>query len=140
MSLLSPNRWKYRKQMLGRMGGISTSGTTVAFWQFGLKAMWNTFLTSRQIESARKVISRHIKKIGKMWIRVFPDVPITKKPLEVKMGAGKWNVSHYAARIKRWKIIFEIVGVDRITATEIFKQAWYKLPFPVKTVEKGEIN
>lgn len=138
--LLTPNRWKYRKQMLWRMGGISTAWTTVVFWQFGLKAMWNAFLTSRQIESARKVISRNIKKIGKMWIRVFPDVPITKKPLEVKMGAGKWNVSHYAARIKRWRVIFELVWVDRATAGEILKQAWYKLPFPIKIVEKGEIN
>ena len=97
-------------------------------------------MTSRQIEAARKVIVRYVRKTGKIWIRVFPDVPVTKKPLEVKMGGGKGNVDHYMARIKRGRILFEVNGVDEATAKDIFAKASYKLPFQTRTVARGEIN
>lgn len=138
--LLVPQRRKFRKVAVGRLSGVSSNGTDVAFGAFGMKAVSNGFLTSRQIEAARKVIVRYIRKSGKVWIRVFPDVPVTKKPLEVKMGGGKWSVDHYMARIKRWRVLFEVNGVDYDTAKDIFNKASYKLPFKTKTVARGEIN
>ena len=138
--LLVPQRRKYRKVAIGRLSGVSSNGTEVAFGAFGMKATTNWFLTSRQIEAARKVIVRYVRKTGKIWIRVFPDVPVTKKPLEVKMGWGKGSVDHYMARIKRGRMLFEINGVDYETAKDIFKKASYKLPLRTRTVTRWEIN
>ena len=138
--LLVPQRRKFRKVAVGRLSGVSSNGTDVAFGTFGMKSVSNWYLTSRQIEAARKVIVRYVRKTGKIWIRVFPDVPVTKKPLEVKMGGGKGNVDHYMARIKRGRILFEVNGVDEATAKDIFAKASYKLPFQTRTVARGEIN
>ena len=138
--LLVPQRRKFRKIAIGRLSGASSNGTEVAFGTFGMKAVSNGFLTSRQIEAARKVIVRYVRKTGKVWIRIFPDVPVTKKPLEVKMGWGKGNVDHYMARIKRGRVLFEINGVDAETAKDIFKKASYKLPLQTRTIERGEVN
>ncbi|MEF2175749.1 MAG: 50S ribosomal protein L16 [Candidatus Absconditabacteria bacterium] len=140
MSLLSPNRWKFRKQRRGRNEGEASSGNYVAFGDFGMKATENTYLTNRQIEAARKVIIRRVKKLGKLWIRIFPDLPYTKKGLEMPMGKGKGDVDTFRVRIKRGKVLFEVNGVDRDTATEIFKLATYKLPVKTRTVERGEVR
>lgn len=140
MVLLSPNRWKYRKQFRGRLKGMSTRGNRVAFGQYWLKATTAWYLTNRQLESARKVIVRVTRKIGKIWFRVFTDLPYTKKGLEMPMGKGKGEVDTYRVRVKPWKIIFEISGVDKATAKEVFKQATYKLPLSTTLVERGEIK
>lgn len=140
MVLLAPNRWKYRKQFRGRLKGVSTRGTRVAFGQYGLKAITAWYLTNRQLESARKVIVRVTRKVGKIWFRVFTDLPYTKKGLEMPMGKGKGEVDSYRVRVKPWKIIFEISGIDKATAKEVFKQATYKLPISTAMVERGEIK
>lgn len=140
MSLLVPQRRKHRKVALWRLKWIASNATDVSFWEFWLKAVSNWYITSRQIESARKVIIRYIRKTWKIWIRIFPDVPVTKKPLEVKMGWWKWAVDHYMARIRRWRVLFEINGVNHDLAKEIFKQASYKLPVQTKTIAKWELN
>ena len=140
MVLLSPNRWKYRKQFRGRLKGMSTRGNRVAFGQYWLKATTAWYLTNRQLESARKVIVRVTRKIGKIWFRVFTDLPYTIKGLEMPMGKGKGEVDTYRVRVKPWKIIFEISGVDKATAKEVFKQATYKLPLSTTLVERGEIK
>ena len=140
MVLLAPNRWKHRKQFRGRLKGISSRGTRVAFWQYGLKATSWWYLTNRQLESARKVIVRVTRKVGKIWFRVFTDLPYTKKWLEMPMGKGKGDVDTYRARVKPGRIIFEINGVDRATAKEVFKQATYKLPISTTMVERGEMR
>ena len=138
--LLMPKRWKYRKQMRGRNRGVATSWTEVAFGEFGMKALENGYLTNRQIEAARKVLVRYVRKVGKLWIRVFPDIPYTKKGLEMPMGKGKGDVDHYRAKIKRGKIIFELVGIDRETAQKAINLAAYKLPIKVRLVERGEVK
>ncbi|HMY80731.1 MAG TPA: 50S ribosomal protein L16 [Candidatus Absconditabacterales bacterium] len=140
MSLLMPNRWKRRKSFKGLTGGIATSGTQVAYGDFGLKAMSNGFVTNRELEAARKVIIRYVRKVGKMRLRVFPAQTITKKPLEVKMGKGKGDVDKYAVKVKRGRVLFEISGLDKNTAQEAFKQAGYKLSVRTRVVEKNEIN
>ena len=140
MSLLMPMRWKFRKQRRGRNKWIATRWTYVAFGDYWMKALENVYITNRQLEAARKVLVRYVRKVGKLWIRIFPDLPYTKKWLEMPMGKGKWDVDHYRARVKRWKIIFEITGVDRQTAEEAFKQAAYKLPWRYKLVERWQIN
>lgn len=130
--MLLPKRTKYRKQMRGKNKGISQRGYKLDFGEYGLKSVERGLLTSRQIESARRAISGSTKRGGKVWIRVFPDKPITKKPLEVRMGKGKGNVDHYAAPIKPGKMLFEISGVEKDVAKEAFLKASAKLP--VKTV------
>jgi large subunit ribosomal protein L16 len=140
MSLLMPMRWKFRKQRRWRNKGISNRWNYVAFGEFWMKALKNVYITNRQLEAARKVIIRYIRKTWKLWIRIFPDIPYTKKWLEMPMGKWKGDVDHYRARVKRWRIIFEITGVDRETAEEAFKQAAYKLPGQYKLVERGEIR
>ena len=130
----------HRKHHTGKIWGTTYKGTDVAFWDFGLKATSNAFMTNRQIESARKVLVRYIRKIGKMWIRVFPDVPMTKKPLEQKMGKWKWDVDRWVCRIHKWRVLFEVSGVDRTMAEEMFKQASYKLPVTTRFVAKDEIK
>lgn len=136
MPLLIPARTKYRKQFRGKRRGIATRGTTVAFGTFGLQSLEGGWLTSRQIESARKVISHITKRGGKMWIRIFPDKPVTKKPAEVKMGSGKGDVDHYVAVIKPGRVLFELGGVSEAMAYEALGQAGYKLPLSVKVIAK----
>jgi len=138
--LLMPKRWKYRKQMRWKNRWVATSWTEVAFGEFGMKALENGYLTNRQIESARRVLVRYVRKVWKLWIRVFPDLPYTKKWLEMPMGKGKGDVDHYRTKIKRGKIIFELVGIDRETAQKAVKLASYKLPIKVKLVEKWELR
>ncbi len=140
MSLLTPNRWKYRKQHRLRNKWESLRWNYVAFWDFWLKATENTYLTNRQIEAARKVIVRYTRKVWKIWIRVFPDVPYTKKWLEMPMGKGKWDVDKFRARVKRWRVLFEINWVNKTVAQEAFRQASYKLPVWTRLVEKWEVR
>lgn len=138
--LLSPNRWKFRKQFRWRLKWVSSKGSRVAFGDWWMKATSAGYLTNRQLESARKVIVRTTRKVGKIWFRVFTDLPYTKKWLEMPMGKGKGDVDTYRVRIKPGKIIFEISGVDRATAKEVFKQATYKLPISTTLVGRGEIK
>ena len=138
--LLSPNRWKHRKQFRWRLKGKSSRGTRVAFGDWWMKATSAGYLTNRQLEAARKVIVRVTRKVGKIWFRVFPDLPYTKKWLEMPMGKGKWDVDTYRVRIKPGKIIFEISGVDRATAGGVFRKASNKLPISTTLVWRWEIK
>lgn len=126
--MLQPKRTKFRKQHKGRNRGLAQSGNSVSFGEFGLKAITRGRLTSRQIESARRAISRKVKRGGRMWIRVFPDKPITKKPLEVRMGKGKGNVEYWVALVQPGKVLYEIEGVSEELAREAFDLAAAKLP------------
>lgn len=126
--MLQPKRTKYRKQMKGRNRGLATRGNRVCFGAFGLKATTRGRLTARQIEAARRTISRHSKRGGKLWIRAFPDKPITKKPLEVRQGKGKGNVEYWVAQVRPGQVLFEIEGVSEELAREAFKLASAKLP------------
>ena len=127
--MLTPNRTKYRKQHKGRNRGLAVSGGKVSFGEYGLQAVGRGRLTSRQIEAARRTISRHVKRGGKVWIRVFPDKPITKKPLEVRQGKGKGNVEYWVALIQPGRMLYEIEGITEDLAREAFKLAAAKLPF-----------
>ncbi len=138
--LLAPNKWKFRKQFRWRLKWKSHVWNSVAYGDRWLKATSAWYLTNRQLESARKVIVRVTRKVWKIWFRVFTDLPYTKKGLEMPMGKGKWDVDTYRVRVKPWKIIFEISGVDRETAEEVFRQATYKLPISTKLVWKWEIK
>jgi len=128
MALLMPARTKYRKQQKGRIRGISKAATTLAFGEIGLAALECGRLTSNQIEAARVAITRYIKKHGKLWIRVFPDKPITKKPAETRMGKGKGPVEYWVAPVERGRIIFELAGLPQNVAKEALISASYKLP------------
>ena len=132
--MLMPKRTKYRKMMRGRNRGESMRGATISFGEFGLKALDRCYLTARQIEAARKTITGATKRGGKLWIRVFPSKPITRKPLETRMGKGKGGVEYYAAVVKPGKILFEISGVDAKLAAEAFRLAAAKLPIKTKVV------
>lgn len=134
--MLQPKRTKYRKQMKGRNRGLAQRGSSVSFGEFGLKAMERGRLTARQIESARRAMTRHIKRGGKIWIRVFPDKPITQKPLEVRQGKGKGSVEYWVAQIQPGKVLFEMEGVTRELAMEAFDLAKAKLPFKVTFEER----
>jgi len=134
--MLQPKRTKYRKQQKGRNRGLAYRGSTVSFGSFGLKAVTAGRLTSRQIESARIAMTRYMKREGKVWIRVFPDKPITAKPQEVRMGKGKGALDHYVAQIKPGKILFEMDGVPREVAVEALRLAAQKLPVLTKTVTR----
>lgn len=129
--MLQPKRTKFRKQHKGRNNGIAVRGSSVSFGEYGLKSVSRGRLTARQIEAARRTISRHVKRQGKMWIRVFPDRPITKKPLEVRMGKGKGSVEFWVANVKPGTMLYEIQGVPEVLAREAFTLAAAKLP--VKT-------
>ncbi|VAX11392.1 LSU ribosomal protein L16p (L10e) [hydrothermal vent metagenome] len=126
--MLQPKRTKFRKQQKGRNRGLAQRGSTVSFGEFGLKATGRGRITARQIEAARRTITRHVKRGGKLWIRVFPDKPISKKPLEVRMGKGKGNVEYWVAQIQPGRMLYEIEGVDEELAREAFKLAAAKLP------------
>jgi len=130
--MLQPKRTKFRKQRKGRNRGFATSGAQVSFGEYGLKATTRGLLTARQIEAARRAINRYIKRGGKVWIRIFPDKPITKKPLEVRMGSGKGNVEYWVAKVKPGCVLYELEGVSEPVAREAFRLAAAKLP--VQTV------
>lgn len=126
--MLQPKRTKYRKQQKGDNRGLAHKGSTVSFGEFGLKAVERGRITARQIEAARRTISRHVKRGGKIWIRIFPDKPISKKPLEVRMGSGKGSVEYWIAQIKPGTMLYELEGVSEELAREAFKLAAAKLP------------
>jgi large subunit ribosomal protein L16 len=134
--MLQPARRKYRKEHKGRNTGLATRGASVSFGSYGLKATSRGRLTSRQIEAARRAMTRHIKRGGRIWIRIFPDKPISKKPAEVRMGKGKGSVEFYVAEIKPGKVLYEMDGVDEDLAREAFKLASAKLPLAVKFVSR----
>ena len=134
--MLMPKRVKHRKVMRGRRKGNSKGGTEVNFGEYGLKSTAFGQLTARQIEAARRSISRYVKRGGKMWIRVFPDKPITKKPIEVRMGAGKGGVEYWVAQIQPGRMIYEIEGVDEATAREAFRLAAAKLSVTTQFVTR----
>ena len=125
--MLQPARRKYRKEQKGRNTGVATRGSSVAFGDFGLKATSRARMTAREIEAARRAMTRYVKRGGQVWIRVFPDVPISKKPLEVRMGSGKGNVEYYVARVQPGKVLFEMEGVTEDIAREAFRLAASKL-------------
>ena len=126
--MLQPARRKYRKEQKGRNTGIATRGSSVAFGDFGLKCIDHGRLTARQIEAARRAVSRHVKRGGRIWIRIFPDKPISQKPAEVRMGNGKGNPEYYVAEIQPGKMLYEMDGVDESLAREAFRLAAAKLP------------
>jgi|TARA_B110000503_G_scaffold28815_1_gene46143 large subunit ribosomal protein L16 len=126
--MLQPKRTKFRKQHTGRNRGLALRGSKISFGEFGLKAVGRGRLTARQIEAARRVMTRHIKRGGKIWIRVFPDKPITNKPLEVRMGKGKGNVEYWVAQIQPGRLLYEMDGVSEALAREAFALAAAKLP------------
>lgn len=134
--MLQPKRTKYRKQFKGRNRGIATRGTEISFGQFGLKATAAGFITSRQIEAARRALTRHIKRGGKVWIRIFPDKPITKKPLEVRQGKGKGSVEYWVAVIQPGRVLFEMEGISAETAKVALKLAAAKLPMTTNFVTR----
>ncbi|HQV69011.1 MAG TPA: 50S ribosomal protein L16 [Thermoflexales bacterium] len=134
--MLMPKRVKYRKQQRGRMTGVALRGAEVAQGDFGLQALEPAWITARQIEAARRVIVREMKRRGKMWIRIFPDKPITAKPAETRMGKGKGSVDHWVAVVKPGRVMFEVSGVTPEIAKVALAQAAYKLPVPTQVVGK----
>ena len=137
--MLAPRKIKYRKPQKGRMAGLAKRGDYVAFGTYGLKALEAGWITSRQIEAVRITISRRVRKIGKMWIRIFPHKSITKKPAETRMGKGKGSPEYWVAVVKPGRILFEIEGLDEQEAKETFKQCGYKLPIKTKAVSRREV-
>ena len=136
MAILAPRKVKHRKWRKGRSKGKSSRGTEIAFGSFGLKSLETRWISARQIEASRRAIIRYLKKGGKLWIRIFPDKPVTRKGTEVPMGGGKGGVSHYVFPIKPGKIIFEIEGVKEEVAKEAFKVAADKLPIKTKFIKR----
>jgi len=134
--MLQPARTKYRKQQKGRNTGVATRGAKVAFGEYGLKAVGRGRITARQLEAARRALSRHIKRGGRIWIRVFPDKPVSQKPAEVRMGNGKGNPEFFVAEIQPGKIIYEMDGVEEVIAKEAFALAAAKLPFRTVVVHR----
>jgi large subunit ribosomal protein L16 len=132
--MLMPKRVKYRKQQRGRMKGNAQSGNYIAFGRYGLKALEPAWITSRQIEAARIAITRHIKRGGKVWIRIFPDKPVTKKPAETRMGKGKGSPEYWVAVVRPGRILFELEGVSPELAKEAMRLASHKLPIKTKFV------
>jgi large subunit ribosomal protein L16 len=134
--MLQPARTKYRKQQKGRNRGVATRGNKVSFGEFGLKATTRGRITARQIEAARRALSRHIKRGGRIWIRIFPDKPISQKPAEVRMGNGKGNPEYFVAEIQPGKVLYEMDGVDEVMAREAFALAAAKLPLRTTFVQR----
>ena len=135
--MLSPSKTKFRKQFKGRMHGIATRGHRLSFGSYGLKALEPARVTAAQIESARRAITRCMKRVGKVWIRIYPDVPVSQKPAEVRMGSGKGGIEYWACRVYPGTIMFEMDGVDEGTALEALKLAAVKLPVLTKIVTRG---
>lgn len=138
--MLQPKRQKYRKQQKGRNDGLAYKGSSISFGSFGLKAMEHSRLTSRQLEAARVALTRHMKREGKVWIRVFPDKPLTSKPAEVRMGKGKGAVDHYVCEVQPGRVIFEVEGVSQELAYESLRLAAQKLPIPCKAVTRYDFE
>jgi len=138
--MLAPRKIKHRKQHKGRMKGIATRGSSVSFGHFGLKALEHCWISSRQIEAARVAISRKVRKHGKMWIRIFPDKPITKKPAETRMGKGKGAPEYWVAVVKPGRIMFEVEVANEAEAMEAFSVAIHKLPIKTKVVGRREVG
>ncbi len=134
--MLQPKRTKFRKQQKGRNRGLAQVGNRVSFGEYGLKATTRGFITARQIEAARRAITRYVKRGGKLWIRVFPDKPITKKPLEVRQGKGKGNVEYWVCQIQPGRVLYEMEGVSEEIAREAFRLAAAKLPFKTEFVTR----
>ncbi|MEM7770913.1 MAG: 50S ribosomal protein L16 [Cyanobacteria bacterium P01_E01_bin.6] len=132
--MLSPKRTKFRKQQRGRMRGVATRGSSINFGEFALRALEPSWITSRQIEASRRAMTRYIRRGGKIWIRVFPDKPITMRPAETRMGSGKGNPEYWVAVVKPGRILFEIAGVPQETAKEAMRLASFKLPIKTKFV------
>ncbi len=134
--MLSPRRTKFRKQQRGRMKGLATRGSNLNFGEFGLQALEPTWITSRQIEASRRAMTRYIRRGGKIWIRIFPDKPITMRPAETRMGSGKGAPEYWVAVVKPGRILFEIAGVPEATAREAMRLAQYKLPIKTKFITR----
>ncbi len=134
-----PKRVKYRKMQKGRIKGASHSGNTLAFGEYGLQALENRRITAQQIEASRRAITRHVRRGGKIWIRVFPDKPITKKPAETRMGGGKGNMDHWVAVVRAGRMLFEMGGVEEDTAREAMRLAGHKMPIRTKFVVKEPV-
>jgi large subunit ribosomal protein L16 len=134
--MLQPKRTKFRKQQKGRVKGIATRGYTVDFGSFGIKSLEAGWITARQIEAARIAVTRAMKREGQVWVRIFPDKPITERAAESRMGSGKGTVEYWVAVIKPGAILFEINGLDKETARKVLKLASYKLPIKTKIIEK----
>ena len=138
--MLSPRRTKFRKQQRGRMRGLATKGSTLSFGDFGLQALEPSWITSRQIEACRRAMTRYIRRGGKIWIRVFPDKPVTMRPAETRMGSGKGNPEFWVAVVKPGRILFEIAGVPETTAREAMRLAAYKLPIKTKVIVREAVE
>ncbi len=138
--MLMPKKVKHRKQMKGRMRGVAQRGAAISFGEFGLKALETGWITDRQIEAARIAMTRHVKRGGKIWIRMFPDKPITKKPAETRMGSGKGAPDHWVAVVKPGRILYEIEGVSEELAREAMRLAAQKLPIKTKFVSRTELE
>ena len=134
--MLSPKKTKFRKAFKGKLHGVAKAGFSVSYGAFGLKALEPVRITARQIEAARRAITRHMRRVGKVWIRIFPDVPVSRKPAEVRMGSGKGGVEFWACRVKPGKIMFELDGVSEEVAEVAFKLAAEKLPIETKFVKR----
>jgi large subunit ribosomal protein L16 len=137
--MLSPKRTRYRKAQKGNNRGMAYRGSDVSFGDFAMQAVEPGRVTARQIEAARMAITRHVKRAGKLWIRVFPDMPVTKKPLEVRMGGGKGAVEEWAAHVLPGRVMYELQGVEEAMAREAFRLAGHKLPVAYKFLRRGEI-
>jgi large subunit ribosomal protein L16 len=136
--MLMPRRVKYRKQMRGRMKGTASRGAELAFGEFGLQAVEPSWVTSRQIEAARRAVVRYVRRRGKYWIRIFPDKPVTAKPAETRMGKGKGAVDHWVAVVKRGRIVLELAGVSEEAAREALRLASHKLPMKCQFVARED--
>ena len=136
--MLIPNQTKFRKVRKGKIRGVATSGNTIAFGDFALQAQGHERITSRQIEAARQAMTRYIKRGGKIWIRIFPHTPVTKKPLDVKMGSGKGSPEFFVAKVRPGTVMFEIQGVERAAAQEAMRLAAHKLPVKTKFLTREE--
>ncbi len=137
--MLQPKKTKFRKAHRGRRRGLAARGNNVAFGEFGLQALGACWMTARQIEAGRRVVTRYVRRGGKLWIRVFPDKPVTKKPLEVRQGSGKGPVEEWVAVVRPGRIIYEIAGVHEETAREAMRLAAHKLPIPTRFIEREAI-
>ncbi|HSX58074.1 MAG TPA: 50S ribosomal protein L16 [Candidatus Saccharimonadales bacterium] len=137
--MLQPKRVKYRRSFRGTRGGVATRGANIEFGDFGLKSMEAGWVTARQIEAARRAMTHHTKRGGRIWIRIFPDKAVTRKPPETRMGSGKGNVDHYVAVVKPGTILFEMGGVEKEVAMEAMRLAGRKIPMEVRIVNRGEI-
>ncbi|HJN86628.1 MAG: 50S ribosomal protein L16 [Dehalococcoidia bacterium] len=137
--MLQPKRTKYRKSFRGRRKGAASTGSTINFGEYGLKAMGTDWITARQIEAARVAVTRHLRRGGQVWVRVFPDKSVSKKPAEVRMGGGKAAVDHWVAVVRPGRILFEVAGVPPQDAVDALELASHKLPIPTKTVHRNRM-